>query len=140
MAISANKLSQDNPVAVERFVFDDAVATSQTNVAFARYRPGYRGMVVGVQANARTVNGYSVPEVRIVPAGTNAGQNVLTAGLTPVAVASLAPAQGVLQTDRALLRFGPTDEIVLHLTSGGTAPVNPRVEISARPFPLNGEA
>ena len=140
MAISANKISQDNPVALRAFVFMDAVAVSQTNVAFARFRPGFRGEIVSVRASARTVNGYSVPEVRIVAAAANAGQNVLAAGLTPTAVASATPALGALQTTRALRRFTETQEILLHLTSGGTAPVNVRVEIVVRPFPLNGEA
>lgn len=133
MGISANKITQDNPVALQRFVVDTAPATSQTNVTFARVKPGFRGEIVAVRANARTVNSYSVPGVLI------GAQNVLASAITPTAL-NVAVAEGTLVADRSLRRFGPTDEILINLTTGATAPVNPRVEVVVRPFPLNGEA
>lgn len=140
MAISANKITPENPVALRGYEYVQTPAISQTNVAFARYRPGFDGEIVAVRANARTVNGFTVPEVRIVDAAANTGTNVLQAAITPTAVASASPAEGTLLTTRTSLRFTRTQEILLHLTTGGTAPVDPRVEIVVRPFPLNGEA
>lgn len=140
MGINAGKITQDNPVALAIYEYTNVPAISQTNVLFARFRPGYAGEVVGVRANARTVNGWTVTEVRVVAAGADTGQNVLTATLTPVAVATNSPANGSLQANRTLRRFTATQELVLVMTTGGTAPVDPRVEITVRPYPLNGEA
>lgn len=140
MGINANKITPENPVGYITYEYTATPAISQTNVAFARFRPGFAGEVVSVRANARTVNSYSVPEVRVVAAAQNTGQNVLSASLTPTAVASASPAEGALQSNRTLRRFGATQEILLHLTTGGTAPVDPRVEITVRPYPMNGEA
>ncbi|MFN7341565.1 MAG: hypothetical protein ACK5VI_10860 [Opitutia bacterium] len=140
MAINASKITQDNPVALQRFVYRGSPAISQTNAAFARFEPGFRGEIVAVRANARTVNGFSVPEVRIVASAADTGTNVLQSALTPTAIASASPAEGTLVAARASRRFTATQEILLHLTTGGTAPVEPCVEIVVRPFPLNGEA
>jgi hypothetical protein len=140
MGISAGKLTQDNPVAQRVYEYSSAPAINLTNVAIVRIRPGFDGEVVAVRANARTVNAYSVPEVRIVDAAANTGQNVLAGAITPTAVASASPAAGALQATRALRRFTANQEILLHVTTGATAPVDPRIEIVVRPFPLNGEA
>ncbi len=140
MGISANKLTQDNPVATQVIEYDGVPAINLTNVAVLRVRPGFRGEIVGVSANARTVNGYSVPEVRIVNAGANTGTNVLESAITPAAIASASPQAGTLIAPRSSRRFGPTQEILIHVTTGGTAPVDPRVRVLVRPFPLNGEA
>lgn len=140
MAISQVKLTPENPAAQRVYEYTATPAISQTNVAFARFRPGFDGEIVAVRANARTVNGYSVPEVRIVDAAQNTGTNVLQSALTPTAVASASPAEGTLLAARTSRRFRRNQEIVLHLTTGGSAPIDPRVEIVVRPFPLNGEA
>lgn len=139
MAVTDTKIHPNAKVAVESFVFDDSLAISLTNVAVARFRPGFAFEIVAVRANARTVNSYTVPEVRIVDAGANTGQNVLTGAITPTAVAGASPAEGTLQASRPLRRGRATQEIILHVTTGGTAPVNSRIEIFYRPYPLNGE-
>lgn len=139
MAVTDTKIHPNAKVGLKCLRYAGSPAISQTNVAFARYKPGFKFEIVAVRANARTVNGYSVPEVRIVDAAANTGQNVLTGALTPAAVASASPAEGALQSSRVLRRGSATSEIVLHLTTGGTAPVDPNVEIWIRPYPLNGE-
>lgn len=139
MGIHTTKITPDNPVGFITYEYTSTPAISQTNVAFARFKPGFAGEVIAVRANARTVNAYSVPEVRVVAAAANTGQNVMTGAVTPTAVASASPAEGTLQTNRALRRFTATQELVLHLTTGGTAPVDPRVQIVVRPYPMNGE-
>jgi hypothetical protein len=140
MAINAGKLTQDNPAALDRFEWSGVPAINLTNVAIARFRPGYRGIIERVQANARTVNSAAVPEVRIVAAAADAGTNVLSASLTMTAVATASPAAGALVASKDSLKFGPTDEIIVHITTGGTAPVNPNIVVTVRPFPLSGEA
>lgn len=139
MAVTDIKMHPHGKATLKCLSFRDAVAINLTNVAVARFKPGFKFEVVAVRANARTVNAAAVPEVRIVDAAANTGQNVLTASLTPAAVASASPAEGALQSSRVLNRGGATSEIVLHLTTGGTAPVNLGVEIWIRPYPLNGE-
>lgn len=140
MAISASKISQDNPVALDRFVWSGVPAINLTNVAIARFRPGYRGIIESVQANARTVSTAAVPEVRIAEAAADTGTNVLSASLTMTAVGGATPAAGALITTRPSRIFNATDEIIVHITTGGTAPVNPTIVVTVRPFPLNGEA
>lgn len=139
MGISAGKLTQDNPAAVRVYEYAANPAINLSNVAVARIRPGFRGVIVGVRANARTVNSYTVPEVRIVDAATNTGTNVLSGAITPAAVASASPAEGSLVSS-TLRRFRANQEILIHITTGGTAPVDPRIEVTVRPFPMNGEA
>ena len=139
MGITANKITPENPAGFITYEYNATPAISQTNVAFMRVRPGFAGEIIAVRANARTVNSYSVPEVRVTAAGQATGQNVLASALTPSAV-SAAVAEGALQSNRTLRRFAANQEIVLHLTTGGTAPVDPRVEIVVRPYPANGEA
>ena len=139
MAVTDAKLHPNSRTPIKSFVFNDALAINLTNVAVARFRPGFPFEIVDIRANARTVNAYTVPEVRIVNAAADTGQNVLTATLTPTAVATATPAGGALQANRTLRRGRATQEVILHLTTGATAPVNARVEIFYRPYPLNGE-
>lgn len=139
MAISTTKLTPDNPAGFIVYEYTATPAVSQTNVAFKRIRPAFDGEIVAIRANARTVNSTTVPEVRVCAAGSATGQNVLTSALTPSAFPATA-ADGALVANRTLRRFTRLQDIVLHLTTSGTAPVDLNVQIVVRPYPMNGEA
>jgi hypothetical protein len=139
MAISTTKLTPENPAGFTTYEYNTTPAISQTNVAFKRIRPAFDGEIVAIRANARTVNSATVPEVRVCAAGSATGQNVLASAITPSAFPATAT-EGALVTNRVLRRFTRNQDIVLHLTTGGTAPVDLNVQIVVRPYPMNGEA
>jgi len=85
------------------------------------------------------VNSTTVPEVRICAPGSATGQNVLTAAITPSAFPATA-SDGTLVANRTLRRFTRLQDIAVHLTTGGTSPVDLNVQIVVRPYPMNGEA
>lgn len=137
MAVTDKKIHKDAKVALRHVVINlPNVVASQTNLTFARIRPGYEFEVVGVQTYSELSTGITDMRVQIDDGVTP--KDVLAAN---VAVTDVTRVEGELNATLDNRRgLGDHDLLVQYTSGASIAARNISITVTLRPRPLNQEA